>query len=104
MRIAGGFWFSPARDRLFSPRIPFKFREKLAREAAAPLPKVTLSLPANTGGKALTKSNLTFNLPAGTANLAQENRTLNIVSMDPGFMPAEVTVTPLGVEIEVTAK
>jgi len=111
-----------------------KLREKLAREAAAPLPKVSLSLPANTGGKALTKSNLKFNLPAGkakaavealrkqlvgagwkeqsamlegpagTVNLAQENRSLNIVYMDPGFMPAEVTVTPSGVEIELTGK
>lgn len=111
-----------------------KLREKLAKDAAAPKAKAVLSLPADTGGKALTKDNLKFNVPAGKAKaaveslrkqligagwkeqsanldavagnviLTQPDRSLNIIYMDPGFMPAEVTVTPAGVEIELAGK
>ncbi len=106
-------------------------REKLANEASAPKPAVTLTLPPDTISKALTTKELKMNLPAnkakatvqslcknlvasgwkelpasletvgGSVQLTQENRTLHIVYIDPGFMPAEVTVTPVGVEIKI---
>lgn len=109
-------------------------KEKLAGEAAAPKPKVTFSLPAGTLSQALTKQALKLNLPAGkakqaveslrkqlvaagwkemsaaldpvagTVQLSRESHTLTVVYMDPGFMPAEVTVTPQGVEIELTGE
>ncbi len=107
-------------------------QDKLAKEAAEGAPKVTLPLPAGTISKALTKQNLRLNLPAGqakaavetlrqgllaagwkeeagsleaaagTLSLRRESHTLNILYMDPGFMPADVTITPVGVEIELT--
>lgn len=107
-------------------------KDKLAREASAPKPKVTISLPTGTQSKALTKQDLKLNLPAGkaksaveslrdellasgwketnasldpaggTVNLSRESHSLTILYMDPGFMPAEITVTPLGVEIDLT--
>lgn len=109
-------------------------KEKLAKEASAPKPKVKISLPAGTTSNALTKQDLKLNLPAGKAksaveslrkellasgwketnatldaaagavNLSRENFTLAITYMDPGFMPAEVTVMPVGIEIELAGK
>lgn len=109
-------------------------KEKLAREAVAPKPKVTLTLPSGTLSKALTKQSLKLNLPAGkakpaveslrkellaagwkesnatldpvggTVQLSRESHTLTIVYLDPGFMPAEITVTPLGLEIELAGR
>lgn len=108
-----------------------KLREKIAKEAAAPKPKVKISLPAGTISKALIQQTLKLNLPAGkakpaieslckelvasgwketnksldavagTVNLSREDQTINMVYMDPGFMPAEVTITPQGFEIEL---
>jgi len=107
------------------------FKEKLAKEASAPKPTVAIALPPSTISKALTSKNLKMNLPAnsakaavqsllkdllaagwkeataslesigGTAQLTLENRTLTIVYIDPGFMPAEVTITPGDVEIKL---
>lgn len=109
-------------------------KDKLARDAAAPKPRVTLTLPSGTLSNALTKQALKLNLPAGkakpaveslrkellaagwkethatldpvggTVQLSRESHTLTIVYLDPGFMPAEVTVTPLGLEIELAGR
>jgi hypothetical protein len=37
----------------------------------------------------------------GTVNLTQGDRALTITYLDPGFMPAEITVNPSGVEIQL---
>lgn len=106
-------------------------REKLAKEAAAPKATVSLKLPTGTTSKALTKTQLKLNLPAnkgkaavealrkalvsagwketaasiapvgGTVTLTKEDRALTILYMDPGFMPAEITANPSGVEIKL---
>jgi hypothetical protein len=106
-------------------------RQALAGKIAAQgqSAKVVLKLPTETAGRALTGSELKFNLPAGkakaavqtmiqslgsegwtvsvssldgpagSATLARGEGTLSFVYLDPGFMPAEVTVTPVGIEI-----
>jgi hypothetical protein len=106
----------------------------LAKKASTPTPKVSLTLPASTSSKALTKQGLRLNLPAseakaaveamrkellaagwkessaslqapgGIVSLTQEDRSLNITYLDPGFMAAEISVTPVGVEIELAGK
>jgi len=106
-------------------------KEKLAKEAAAPKPKVAIPLPADVVSKALVKNVLKFNVAAGKGkatvesirkhltgsgwkeesatldaaaglvSFSRDGQTLSIDYMDPGFMPGEVGVKASGVEIEI---
>jgi hypothetical protein len=106
-----------------------KLMDKLA--AAANAPKLLIALPADIKSKALRKNTLQFNLPIGRAQpaveaiekdligsgwkrtggnlqketgnlqLTKDALSLSVVYMDPGFMPAEVTLTSTGVELDV---